>query len=49
MKDQRCSSRKEDWQRFWNAICLLDFMDILHTGKNIIVEEWRRWTGKCEK
>lgn len=32
------STRKEDWLRFWDAILL-----VLHTGKNIIVEEARRW------
>lgn len=47
--DQQCSSRKEDWIRFWNAICLFDIADVLHTGKNILVEEWRRIRGKCEK
>jgi len=24
------------------------FFKIGHTGKNIIFEEWRRWTGYCD-
>jgi hypothetical protein len=47
------STRAEDWTRFGNA--LLDLLvkplaaligavlDVLHTGKNILVEEARRW------
>lgn len=45
--DQRCSSRKEDWLRFWRALKSFDWRGILHTGKNILVEEWRRIRGKC--
>jgi hypothetical protein len=37
-----CTTRKEDWTRFWDALRGLDFLDILHTGKNIVVEELRR-------
>ena len=32
------STRKEDWTRFGQALLL-----VLHTGKNIVVEEARRW------
>ena len=32
------STRSEDWSRFAAALLL-----VLHTGKNIIVEETRRW------
>ena len=32
------STRKEDWSRFGQALLL-----VLHTGKNIVVEEARRW------
>ena len=32
------STRREDWVRFGAALLL-----VLHTGKNIIVEEARRW------
>ena len=42
--DQQCSSRKEDWQRFGAA-----WLQVLHTGKNILVEEWRRIRGKCSE
>lgn len=38
-----CTTRKDDWTRFLMAIKNLDFLDILHTGKNIGVEELRRW------
>ena len=38
-----CTSRKDDWSRFIAALLSLDVMDVLHTGKNIIVEELRRW------
>lgn len=48
------STRAEDWTRFLRAICgisedrhsnpILDYvLSVLHTGKNIIVEEARRW------
>ena len=37
------STREEDWARFWAALKSADVLDILHTGKNIVVEEARRW------
>ena len=37
------STRREDWKRFRAALKSLDVLDILHTGKNIFVEEARRW------
>lgn len=49
------SARQEDWLRFWLALCgvspevrhsnlILNYVGVvLHTGKNIIVEEARRW------
>lgn len=42
--DSQCSTRKEDWTRFGQALLL-----VLHTGKNIIVEEYRRIRGLCPK
>lgn len=63
-KDQRCSTRREDWRR-WLRACIgrydanekrrhdkpvLNYLlTVGHTGKNILVEEWRRMTGKCPK
>ena len=37
------STRAQDWSRFLNALSSYDVLDILHTGKNILVEEARRW------
>jgi hypothetical protein len=61
IKDNRCSSRSEDWSRFCLALIgmntderrhdnpLINYvLKIGHTGKNIVVEEWRRWTGYCK-
>lgn len=42
-RSNTCTTRKEDWSRFGRAIADLDFFEILHTGKNIVVEELRRW------
>jgi len=41
-RNSSCTSRKEDWVRFIDAVSRLHFFDILHTGKNLIVEELRR-------
>lgn len=42
--DQRCTPRSQDWQDLWAAIT-----EVGHELKNIVVEEWRRLTGKCPK
>ncbi len=55
MTDNQGTSRGDDWRRFIKAILgvgeedrsarpLFDWvLSILHTGKNVVVEEWRRW------
>ncbi|MGW8181217.1 MAG: hypothetical protein ACWGQW_21005, partial [bacterium] len=66
--DNRCTTRKEDWTAFYDAISewslfivrflgsFIPFLDVDftfpkgrvgHEAKNIVVEGWRRWTGKC--
>ena len=58
-QDNQCSTRSEDWGRFGKALLSYKaearhsnpvfgwILGILHTGKNIVVEEWRRLTGYC--
>lgn len=41
-----CTTRKDDWKRFCSAIRFLSVKGILHTGKNIVFEELRRWGFK---
>jgi len=54
-----CTSRKDDWGRFLGALVgrtedrhsnpVLDYvLSIGHTGKNILVEELRRWGLKVQ-
>lgn len=49
MNDQRCTSRRDDWRDLFIAIRAFPRGRIGHELKNIVVEEWRRWTGKCPK
>ena len=57
--NSKCSTRKEDWTRFYNAMLSYKaesrhhipviswVLGIGHTGKNIIVEEKRRVFNEC--
>lgn len=52
--NQQCTSRSQDWLDLWNAVDrTLDGAHprgrIMHELKNIGVEEWSRWTGKCPR
>lgn len=49
LHDQRCSERADDWDSLWQQIKIFPHGRILHKAWNILVEEWRRWTGKCPK
>lgn len=63
-KDQRCSTRREDWRRWGRAVIgrydkaekkrhknpVVNYLLTAgHTAKNILVEEWRRVTGRCPR
>lgn len=46
-RNGRCTTRKQDWTDLWEAVRVFPRGRLLHELKNIVVEEWRRWRGKC--
>lgn len=46
--DNRCTPRRDDWKDLCRAIRAFPHGRIGHEIKNVLREEWRRLTGKCQ-